>query len=169
MGWPNILLGEHLPSRRFPLGGPIHFDIFENCTARKIHVKMVNVFWSDFEKFVYSSRERETRYDRNIRAIELIRDRSGGLESLARIEENGKGGETTALGRAQFISSNTVIVHSDRPNFFRCVFSGSLFFSHRSLLAFERAFALPIDGRFGDSGSAALGHVNSGKTDQIGV
>lgn len=132
----------------------------------KSYVKIVNIFWSDREKFEYNSREHETWYDRNIHAIELIRNqRRAAISNLSASKKIGKGDET-AGGWAQFISPNTppLCISIAPISFaFSCFFCARFLFS-RSFL--KRAFALQS---LISVIPAVLDHVNSRKTGQIGV
>ena len=117
--------------------------IFSKTTSRgKSYVKTVNIFWSDREKFEYSSRE-QMRRDRNIYAIELIRDRRRAAVSNFSASKKIEKGDETARGWAQFISPNTpplcisiVPISCAFPYFFFCT---RFLFSWSFL---ERTFAL---------------------------
>lgn len=129
----------------FLLCSAIHFDILGKYTARKIYIKIVNVFWSNLEKFEYSSCERETRYDRNIRVIELIRDRAASRISLSLSHRRKWEGtaKSRGVGAIYFTEYPPLCIPIAPISF--VVFSCTRFFSHRSHRAYRKGICSPID------------------------
>lgn len=137
------------------------FDIFENGNALRCDEKFAT-FTSQNRSLIESreiwmlrSYDTATRYDRNIRAILLIRDRAVSRISFALSLSPWKM-EKSQMSRSgqQFISPNTTIAHSSIVPISLVVCSYSEFIYHRSiLLAYRKAYSLSPRQSFANSSS----------------
>lgn len=128
-------------------------------------------FRSNVEKFECSSRERATRYDRNIRACDWIdiRDRAYSAPLSLSFAPKKMGKSVKPHSERNLFPRIPLCIPPIAPISF-VVFSFPRFSSHRSLLAYRKGIRLPIVDRFGDSGKRRSSRSRIfGETGQIGV